>query len=158
MEAAETDGVLFGGEEGCGSGGAGFGGKGLEVARGVAVVIGKGGAVREGEAGLFETCEELVGAGDAAEGEDGFAGEVGWDLHAAVKTPDGLVEAQGAEGGFEGGVVGRDGDDVGPRGRLQWFAEVAGGEEMVIQVGAAEEEDVEVAVELAVLEAVVEQV
>ena len=56
-------------------------------------------------------------------------------------------------------VAGGDGDDGGATGCLGWFAEIAGGEQAVgVPVVAVEQQNVNVAVELSVLEAVVEDV
>ena len=40
---------------------------------------------------------------------------------------------------------------------MQWLAQIAGGKQMIVQIAAAEEQDVDVAGELAMLKAVVEK-
>jgi hypothetical protein len=120
------------------------------------VVVRKGGAGGDVEACGFESGEELGGPGEAAKGRDG-AGDR-WDSHAAVEAPDGAFPTKGAEIGVELGLVGRDGEDGGAAKGTDGFAEVAGREEAVVPVLLVEEEDVDVAVKLAVLEAVVEEV
>ncbi len=63
-----------------------------------------------------------------------------------------------AEFGFEIGIVCRDGEDVCPQRCIQCFAQVAGWEKMVVPIFATDEKNVDVAVELTVLETVIEDV
>ena len=80
------------------------------------------------------------------------------DFHAAVETPDRAGPAPCAKFGFEIGIVCRDGEDVCPAGRLQCLAQIAGGQQVIVPVLATDEQNVDIAVELAMLKAVVEDV
>ena len=86
----------------------------FEVGGGVAVVVGKGEAGSDEQAGGFKAGKELFRAGDAAEGGDGAVD--GGDFHVAMQTPDGALPAPGAQFGFELGIVGGNGDDGGAMG------------------------------------------
>ena len=78
---------------------------------------------------------------------------------------DGPEERPAAGGGVEaladrgraGGVFLAQHENVGAGESAAWLAEVSAGEEMVVEVGGGDEDDIDVAGELAMLEAVVEQ-
>ena len=154
-QSADANGVLLRGDEGGGASGERFGGELVQVSDGEAAVVRECTAQGEPEPLGFKPGEKLRGAGDAAEGGDG-AGD-GRNFHAAADAPDGAGEAAGAELGFEAGIFSGDSDDMGAGGGAEGFAQVAGGEQRVPPVFAVEEQDVDVAMELAVLEAVVEK-
>ena len=75
-----------------------------------------------------------------------------------MQAPDGTFPTTGTKVGFEAEIAGRNGNDAGAHGRAAWLAEVSGGQEAVVPVVSIEEQDVDVAMELAVLEGVVEDV
>jgi hypothetical protein len=153
---AEADGVFPGGEEGA------DGVALLEVEEvgdvrvGKGVVVREGGAGGEGDAAGGEGLEEFIGPGDTAEGDDTFAG--GWGREFAVHDPDGLVEIAAAEFGFEGAVFCAKDEDVGAAQGGERLTEAASGQEGLLEVAGVEDDYVEVAGELAVLEAVIEDV
>jgi len=153
---AEADGVFLGGEEGA------DGVALLEVEEVGDVSVGKGVVVREGCAGGEgdaaggEGVEEFGGAGDAAEGDDAFAG--GRRGEFAAHDPDGLVEIAAAEFGFESAVFYTEDEDMRAAKSGKGLAEAARWQEEFVEVAGVEDYDIEVAMEVAVLEAVVEDV
>ena len=104
----------------------------------------------------FEADEKLLGARDTAESD--YRSADLRNFHAASQAPDRTGPTPGAEFGFECGIVCRDGEGVCPLRRLQSFAKISGWEEMIAPIFSVDQKDVDVAVELAVLKAVVENV
>ena len=80
------------------------------------------------------------------------------NFHTAAQTPDGAAPTPSAKFGFEGGIIGRNCQDVRAHRCMQSFPEISGGEQGVVPVRAIDDQDVDVAKELPVLEAVVEDV
>jgi hypothetical protein len=158
--------VFFRGDEGCGSRGAGSSGEALEAGGGVRVVVREGGLDSESEAGRREALKELFRAGDAAKGGDG--GSDGGNLHLAVQPPDGTDPARNlgvlvylddfAQTLLDFRLVRGNGKDRGALECVQGLAQVARRKQTVCQVVSIEQQNVDVAMELAVLKAVVEQV
>jgi hypothetical protein len=124
-----------------------------------AVVVGKGDASGDSLAHSFETGKKLLGAGDATESGDWA---VDWgNVHPAVQPPDGAFPTPFAECGLKlrSFVWRGDGNYGGPAGSLARFAQIAGWKQTFTQpVAVIEQQNVHVAVELAVLKAVVENV
>jgi len=172
-EAGEFDPVFFGGEE------SGAGGEGVdEVAcfvGGPVVVVGLDDGACDVERVGGGGVEEGGGVTDAERG-DGVEGAEGVEWLTLVADHEGgplvsgggddgafvaLADAAGEafDGGWGDGVDAGDHDDVGAGEAFDRFAEPAGGEELVDEgvAGGVDEDDVEVAVEFAVLEAVVEE-
>jgi len=154
-ETTEADAVLFCGEESRGADGASGVKQAVEVVGDIAVVVREGDAAGEMKAGGLDAREELRRAGDAAEGDDRAVD--GRDLHGAAKTPDGALPAESFQFRFEGRVFSGNGENAGAECRAERLAEVAGGKQAIGQVLAIKQENVEVAGELTVLEAVVEK-
>src|ERR1035441_7283009 len=83
------------------------------------------------------------------------------DVHLAVQAPDGAFPAPCAQGGLElrGSVRGGDGDNRGAVGGFGRLAQVASRPQGVMEpIATIEQENIDVAVELAVLKSVVEDV
>ncbi len=83
------------------------------------------------------------------------------NVHLAVQPPDGALPAPFAECGLKlrSFVRSGNGNHGGAAGSFARFAQIAGGQQAFAQpVAAIEKQNVHVAVELAVLKAVVEQV
>ena len=84
------------------------------------------------------------------------------EAQGAADVPDGgrtgLAGEDGDEAGEGLGFVFAEDDNVGVAEGGEGLAQIAGGQEDVVDVFAGEQDDVEIARELAVLEAVVEQV
>ncbi len=151
----ELDGVFGGGEEGVGVSVEGGVCEVGDVVRGVGVVVWEGSGADEMEALGAEVLEEGLGACESTEGEGAEWGW-GWEGEGAVEQDGGDA---GGEMGCEGcGFRGAEEDEVGAAEGAEGFAEVAGGEEGVLEVGGGEEEEVQGAVEAAVLEAIVQEV
>ena len=153
----ELYGVLGGGEEGASLGLLGEEAELADVLEGVGVVIGEAEAGGGGEAGGGEALVERLRAGEGAEGEWAFWVPFGKGEGAADEVDGGfcvVCDVRAESFGFffaeEDGVSATQG--------AERFAEVTGGDEVIVEVFGGEEEEVEVAVEAAVLEAVVENV
>ena len=120
------------------------------------MMIVEGSLADEIQTGGFETGKELRRAGNAAEGED-RAGDVR-GFHAALQSPDWAGPAPDAEFRFEIDIVCRDGEDICPLRRMQCLTQVACREQLIVPIGAADEKNVDVAMELPMLETVIEDV
>ena len=156
LKASPADLILFSGDERAGSCLARCCHQALQVGGGVAVVIGKGDPGGELQALGFKAGKELLRAGDAAEGGDRAID--GRNLHLAMQPPDHPFEARCAQSGLQFGSAIRrgNGDDCGTASGRNRFAEVARWQQAVAQpVAAIEQQNVYVAVELAMLKAVV---
>src|SRR5580704_17180270 len=108
------------------------------------------------EASGFDPRKELIWASDAAECRDG-AVDIR-QIHMAMDVPNGARPAEGPQVGFEREIVCRDGENMRSPNCIQWFAEVAGGEQSVIPVVAVDEKDVDISKELTMLKSVVQDV
>jgi hypothetical protein len=128
-------------------------------------MIGEGDAAGHVQACSHKPGKELVRARDAAEGNNRTID--GWHLHAAVKTPDRAIPAlslgvainqdgfvQIAHGLL---IVKRDGEDRCAVKCFKRLAEVSSGQKPVFDIGRTEKKNVDVAMKLAMLEAVVEE-
>ena len=150
----EADEILFGGEQ---SGGApGAPGDGAELMRTERVVIAEGEGGLEVDAGRSQAREKLARVGDSAEGD-------GASLHcrrneAPAHAPDRGADARVGEGGGGGGIVFAQNEEAGAAQRGERLAEAAGGQEAAGGVAGVVQMEVGVAGELAVLEAIIEQV
>jgi hypothetical protein len=154
-DGAKPDLVFLRGQEGGCTGGSGARGEAGEVAFGVAMVVGEGGLGCEAEACSFEASEELLRAGDAAEGGDWAVD--GGNVHGAAKAPDWASPTPGFQFRFQLGIVRGNGKNGGAMDGAERLAKIACGEKAIVTVAPVEEQDVGIAVELAVLEAVVEE-
>ena len=173
-EGGETDGVFFGGDEGEATAGAGTGEGVFDLGSHEAVVIGKGALVDDFGSEANESLHETFGDGDAGNGADAKAAEVGeGEAFAGEKIfeVEGVMAAR-VNGGvavvtadfvFDLGMIvagafGQE-DEVGPAKGIGGFAEDAAGEDVLVAEGvlAVDEEEVEAVAEAEVLEAVVEE-
>ena len=118
------------------------------------MVVAKGDALRNSQTSRFETRKELLRAGDAAKSQ--YRAVDPGHFHAPPQSPDRSLPAPCAEFGFQIGIVGGNRDHAGPSGCPKGFTQVSGGEQAVLPVLAIQQQDVHVAMKLAVLEAVVE--
>jgi len=89
------------------------------------MMVGKGDAGCQIQAGGFESCEELLGACDAAEGGDWAVD--GGNVHDASNAPDGAGPAKDFQFRLEDGVVGGDGENGGTKDGAERLAKIAGG-------------------------------
>ena len=100
------------------------------------MMVRKGDAGCQIQAGGFEAGEELLGAGDAAEGGDWAVD--GGNVHDASEAPDRAGPAECFQFRLEGGVVSGDGENGGAKDGLERFAEIAGGKQTIMQVAPIE--------------------
>ena len=70
----------------------------------------------------------------------------------------GFCQAALAQIGLESRVIHWNGDDLRALGCVQWLAQVAGGKQAILQIDSAHQQNVHIPMELAVLEAIVEDV
>jgi len=119
------------------------------------VVVREGGTGGQAQPGGFEANEELLRAGDAAEGSDGAIGDR--NFHLAAEPPDRPLPAPGAQLGFQVLLVCRNGDDAGAADGFERLAQIAGREQPVLPVLAVEEQNLDIPRQLPVLKAVIEQ-
>ncbi len=159
----ELDGVLFGCQEAVGTVAAGRPEDAGDGGGCVAVVVRQGEVVDgSGEAGGGEHGGEIEGAGDAGKeqrpGGKGTRGEV----KAAAEEQGGAAIAVCGESVDEaiegGGFFFAEEKEVGAAEGREGLAEVAGGKEGIGGVLGGEEDEVEIAVEAPMLEAVIEDV
>ena len=127
----------------------------VEIGLGVAVVIGESAAPGNARAGGFKSGKELCRPRDAAKRKNRAVERR--DLHRAPQPPDGAMPAAGTEVGFEGGIIRWNGNDRRSFDGRHRFPQVARGKQAILQIGSAHKENVHIAMELAVLEAVVEE-
>lgn len=153
----EFNGVFGGGEEAVGGEVLGGLEEAVDVFWGVGVVVGEAVGAGGLAAGVCEHGEEVFRAGESAEG-DGALREGGGEFEGAADGEGGGCGVLRDDSGEGGGFVFADEEDVGAAERGEGFAQIAGGEELIGDVLPGEEDEVERAGELAVLEAVVEEV
>ena len=139
---------LRGQEHGC-PGGSGAGGKIGEIAGSVSMVVWEGDAGCQMQAGGFEAVEKLLWAGDAAEG--GYWAIDRRNFHLAAQMPDLAGPAPCLQFRFQLEIVGGNRNDRGAANGFARLAEVAGEEKTIMPVVTVEEQNVGVAVKLAVL-------
>jgi hypothetical protein len=159
----ELAGVFGGEDEGVRVEFGGAGGEGLRVAEGVGVVIAEADSGGRSAAGGAEGRVEADRAGEGAEGQwmrgDGCGGAIErGEVEGALGEPEMRGGVERVDFWGQAGVFVTENDDVSAAEGGEGFAEVAGGEEMVGEVGAQDEDDLNLAGELAVLEAIVEEV
>src|SRR5208283_325379 len=118
-------------------------------------MIGKSEAVREAQPGELQPIKELLRPRDPAEGRDrAFDAR---DFHFPVQAPDLGSPAPCSDLRLKLRLITWYRNYIrAPRG-TQCFAQIARREQMVLQVAPAQEQDVDIAVELAMLKTVVEQ-
>ncbi len=150
-ERAEVDRVFFGGDEAGGTRLLGFRGEIAHVGGGVGVVIAEDDFAGKHDAAGAEVVEKTLGAGDGAEGEHRAGRQIKVD--GAAQAPNMLA---GAERQFVRADFGRENHGVGARDGAERLAQASGGNEAVAQVGVGEQNDIEVARKLSVLETIVE--
>lgn len=136
------------------------------------MVILEGDGFDDAAAGVGEHGGEAFGSGDAAEGERTetgaedtaekawLSGDVVGEAEAAADDPDGdaIAEQVGDAGADCGLFFSAEDDGTGATEGADGFAAVSGGKERVVKVFFSDEDDVEGAAKLAVLETVVEDV
>jgi hypothetical protein len=118
-------------------------------------MIAKAESRRELHARAFEPREELFRARNATKGR-GRAID-GRDFHVPAQAPDLSAPAARSDHCFKFWFIPRNCDDMSATCGTQRFTEAPGREEMVGKVSTVEKKNVEVAVELAVLKTIVEQ-
>ena len=169
-QIAQIEEILFGTEQRFGTGAAGFGRNRQSVARRVEVMIGKKFVSRDLKTPFAEIGEKRRGIADAAKGEELFRAK-GQNVDGGMAcgkinrielgpgVEDGSVRIL-ADGGFDGGGVVAAGDDenVGASEGRTRLAQAPRGKQVAAaeRIGRVDEDDVHVARELAMLEAVVE--
>jgi hypothetical protein len=119
-------------------------------------MIGKCDAGCGAQAGCFEPGKKLRRAGNPTKGHDRAIDAR--NHHAAGKTPHGPMPVPSAEFRLQFGIVRRNGDDIGAPRCLHGLAEIAGRQEAIVPIFAIQQQDVHIAVKLAMLETVIEDV
>lgn len=173
-KGGKSDGIFFGGDEGKAASGSGAGEGVFHFGGGEAVVIGKGALVDDFGAEFDQPVEEAFGHGDAGDGADAEAAQVGeretfprekiFEVKGVMATGvDGGVAVMAADLFFEFGVIfarafGQE-NEIGPAEGIGGFAQDSAGENVLIAEGvlAVDEEEIEAVAEAEVLKAVVEE-
>lgn len=155
MKAGEADCIFFRSEQSGRASGSSLNREAVEIARCVGVMVWEDTVTRKMHAGAGDACEELLGARNSAEGQ--YRALDLRDFHGSMQAPDRAAPAPRTQFGFEFFLVGGDCDDVGPPGRRLIFAEVSRGEQAVMPIRAVQDQDVDIAMKLAVLKAVVQK-
>ena len=119
------------------------------------MVVGECAPCSDPQAGSFEAVKELPWECDAAEGGHGAID--GGDLYGAMQAPDRSLPTPGAEFCFQLGVVGWNRHHGSAAGGLERLAEIACRKQAIAPIALVEQQNVNVAVELAVLKAVIEK-
>jgi len=170
----EADGVFFGGDDNIGLGADGAAKESFHFLRGEAVMVEEAFVVANFGALLAEELFETLGRGDAAEGGDAEAAQIregadaeaidGLQMLRAVGTDDdfdlGMVAGNYLAQFVVGLAVGFGNEDVGGAAEVaDRLAEDAAGQKAVVAegVGFVHQEEIELAAEREVLEAVVEE-
>ena len=173
-EWGEADRIFFGGDEGKAATGAGAGEGVFDFRNGEAMVVGKGALVDDFGAETDQSLHEAFGHGDAGDGADAEAAQVGeretfsgekiFEVKGVMATGvDGGVAVMAADLFFEFGVIfarafGQE-NEIGPAEGIGGFAQDAAGKDVLIaeRVLAVDEEEIEAVAEAEILEAVVEK-
>ena len=173
-KGGKSDGIFFGGDESKAASGSGAGKGVFHFGGGEAVVIGKGALVDDFGAEFDQPVEEAFGHGDAGDGADAEAAQVGeretfprekiFEVKGVMATGvDGGVAVMAADLFFEFGVIfartfGQE-NEIGPAEGIGGLAEDSAGENVLIAEGvlAVDEEEIEAVAEAEVLKAVVEE-
>jgi hypothetical protein len=123
------------------------------------MVVGKGFPDSELQSSDRKARKKLLGAANAAKGShrSGFTAARDWNFHFAKQTPDGPLPTPGPQFSLQIRIVGWNCNHIGPVNGLNGLAEIAGGQQAVLPIPAVEQQNIHGAVELAMLEAIVEQ-
>ena len=122
------------------------------------MVVGEGDSGGDVQACRFNAGKELLWAGDTAKGRDRTA--YSRNLHLAVKPPDRPLESPGAQGGLKllSPVRRGNGNHGGPASGRDRLAQVARWQQAVFDpVATVKQQNVHVAMKLAMLKAVVQE-
>ena len=173
-KGGEADGIFFGGDEGKAATGAGAGEGVFDFRNGEAMVVGKGALVDDFGAETDQSLHEAFGHGDAGDGADAeatqvgeretFSGEKIFEVKGVMATGvDRGVAIVATDLFFEFGVIfarafGQE-NEIGPAEGIGGLAEDSAGENVLIaeRVLAVDKEEVKAVAEAEVLKAVVEE-
>ena len=173
-KGGEADGIFFGGDEGKAATGAGAGEGVFDFRNGEAMVVGKGALVDDFGAETDQSLHEAFGHGDAGDGADAeatqvgeretFSGEKIFEVKGVMATGvDRGVAIVATNLFFEFGVIFArafgEQDEIGPAEGIGGFAQDTAGKDVLIaeRVLAVDEEEIEAVAEAEILEAVVEE-
>ena len=173
-KGGEADGIFFCGDEGKAATGAGAGEGVFDFRNGEAMVVGKGALVDDFGAETDQSLHEAFGHGDAGDGADAeatqvgeretFSGEKIFEVKGVMATGvDRGVAIVATNLFFEFGVIFArafgEQDEIGPAEGIGGFAQDTAGKDVLIaeRVLAVDEEEIEAVAEAEILEAVVEK-
>ncbi len=151
----QTHTVLLGCRQGCRIRSSRLSRNALKIAGCITMVIGEGKPRRDVQARALDACEKLLRSRDPAKHNYGAINLR--NFHPPMQSPNCLLPTLSLDPIRNFGLVCRNRDYVRPFCCMQYLAQIAGWKQMIMQIGATQQQNLHISMELAMLKSIVEQ-